>query len=84
MNTIHQDCFFYKGSSPCGYHKLKGVVCDGCSYYKPIKIRIVIVKLGELGDVLRTTLILPALSNKYPNLAVTWITKRSILLLWVV
>lgn len=58
MKTIHKDCFFYKGSSPCGYHKVKGVVCDGCSYYKPIKIRIVIVKLGELGDVLRTTSIL--------------------------
>jgi heptosyltransferase-2 len=37
--------------------------------------RIIIVKLDAVGDVLRTTSILPSLKEKYPDSAITWITK---------
>jgi len=36
--------------------------------------RVLIIKLDALGDVLRTTCILPALRKKYPRAQVTWIT----------
>jgi heptosyltransferase II len=36
--------------------------------------RIAILKTGALGDVLRTTSILPGLAARYPGLSVTWIT----------
>lgn len=39
-------------------------------------IEIVIVKLDAVGDVLRTTSILPSLKKKYSNSAITWITKK--------
>lgn len=38
-------------------------------------MKIAIIKLGALGDVVRTLSILPALKKKYPDSEVYWITK---------
>lgn len=38
--------------------------------------KILVIKLGALGDVIRTTPILSALKEKYPNSQVDWITKK--------
>ena len=35
---------------------------------------ILVIKTGALGDVLRTTSILPGLSARYPNLSIDWVT----------
>ena len=40
-------------------------------------MQIMIVKLGALGDVVRTTALLPALKQKFPSAEVTWITSPS-------
>lgn len=74
---IHTDCRYYKCAMPCKFHKLDGRLCDGCKDYEPIKFRILIVKLAAVGDVLRTTSILPALKKKYADAQITWITKSS-------
>ncbi len=39
--------------------------------------RILIIKLAAIGDVLRTTPILPVLKKKYPQSHITWITDKS-------
>ena len=39
-------------------------------------MKILIIKLGAIGDVLRTTSILPALKQKYPNSKIYWFTKK--------
>jgi ADP-heptose:LPS heptosyltransferase len=62
---------------PCVFHKKEGRLCDNCADYDPIRTRILIVKLAAIGDVLRTTSILPALKAKYPSAEITWITKAS-------
>ena len=41
-----------------------------------LAMRILIVKTGALGDVLRTTSILPGLHRRYPDCRVTWVTAR--------
>ncbi len=38
--------------------------------------QIIIIKLDAVGDVLRTTSILPSLKKKYPDSDITWITKE--------
>ncbi len=38
--------------------------------------KIIIVKLDAVGDVLRTTSILPSLKEKYVDSSITWITKK--------
>jgi len=72
---IKTDCKYYTGFKPCKFHKTDKRLCEGCDDYKQIKTRILIIKLDALGDVLRTTSILPALRNKYPDPHITWITK---------
>ena len=42
-------------------------------------MKILIIKLGALGDVLRTIPIAEALKKKYPNSEITWITKKNAL-----
>lgn len=41
---------------------------------RPALTRILIIKTGALGDVLRTTSILPGLHARHPGCAVTWVT----------
>ncbi|MDP2672996.1 MAG: glycosyltransferase family 9 protein, partial [Nanoarchaeota archaeon] len=41
--------------------------------------RIVIIKLGALGDVVRTLSVLPEIKEKYPNSEIFWITKPNAL-----
>jgi tetratricopeptide (TPR) repeat protein len=45
--------------------------------YDPIHERILIVKLGATGDVLRTTSCLPPLKARYPRSHITWVTRSS-------
>ena len=39
--------------------------------------KILVIKTGALGDVLRTTSILPGLQRRFPDLEVTWLTARA-------
>jgi ADP-heptose:LPS heptosyltransferase len=78
MNNQHEiawDCRFFVGDRPCTWHKRTGVHCT-CEYYEPIAERVLIIKLDAMGDVLRTTALLPALVSAHPRAAITWITRR--------
>jgi heptosyltransferase-2 len=68
------DCRFFKGDKPCKFHKEEGVHCDGCLHYQKIVKRILIIKLGAMGDVIRTTPLLTKLKELYPQAEITWIT----------
>jgi ADP-heptose:LPS heptosyltransferase len=74
---VNINCLHYLAYKPCTYHKMDKRLCEMCENYQKIKKRILIVKLDALGDVLRTTSILPALIKKYPDSSITWITKRN-------
>jgi len=39
-------------------------------------MNILIIKLGAIGDVIRTTSILPGLKEKYPDCKISWLTKK--------
>jgi ADP-heptose:LPS heptosyltransferase len=71
---IDVDCRFFLGDRPCNWHKREGVLCR-CKHYKRIEQRILIVKLDAMGDVLRTTALLPPLAQEHPESAITWITR---------
>ncbi|MCX5902559.1 MAG: hypothetical protein NTV89_03620 [Proteobacteria bacterium] len=73
---IHTDCRYFLGSKPCVPHKKYGAQCETCTSYEPVSLRILIVKLDSMGDVLRTTSVLPALREEHPACFITWITRR--------
>lgn len=68
------DCKHFLGDRPCVWHKTSGVLCT-CDHYQKIEQRLLMIKLDAMGDVLRTTALLPALAER-PGLAVTWITRK--------
>ncbi|MHA1988400.1 MAG: glycosyltransferase family 9 protein [Promethearchaeota archaeon] len=74
---LKKDCAHFYGDRPCDFHKNDGRKCDDCDEYNPIKYKILIIKLDAIGDVLRTTSILPAIKKKYPNSYITWCTRKS-------
>lgn len=67
---VKPDCVHYTGYKPCG----RAEDCDGCPDYKPPGPRVLIIKLGALGDVLRTTPLLTGLKAQLPGCEVTWLT----------
>jgi len=69
------DCKYFLGDRPCVWHKTSGVLCT-CDHYQKVEQRLLLVKLDAMGDVLRTTALLPALADAYPGLAITWITRK--------
>lgn len=68
------DCRFFLGDRPCVWHKREGAVCT-CDHYDALRDRLLIIKLDAMGDVLRTTALLPGLAQAHPGAGVTWITR---------
>ncbi len=68
--NLKLNCRWYQGYKPCKYKQL----CDGCTNFEAIGVRILIIKFGAMGDALRTTPILYALKRMYPSAQITWIT----------
>ena len=68
------DCHRFKGDVPCELNKLHGITCEDCEYYKSTLERILIIKHGRMGDVLRTTPLLRRLKKEYPKAEIWWIT----------
>ena len=75
-DKIAADCRFFSGEKPCVFHKEHGVKCGDCSYYSPVRGRILIIKMGAKGDVLRTTCILTGLKEKFPDSHITWVVEK--------
>lgn len=69
------DCKYFLGDRPCLWHKASGVLCT-CDHYQKVEQRLLIIKLDAMGDVLRTTALLPALADAHPGIAISWITRR--------
>ena len=80
FDEVKLDCFHFKGAIPCKPNKLYGVSCMNCSHYEKISTRILIIKLGALGDVIRSTPLLEPLRHKFPNAHITWLTLNPSLL----
>lgn len=74
---LRWDCSHFPGDRPCSFHKETGIVCEACPHYDPVKQKILVIKFDALGDVLRTTALLPALKKKYPEAHIVWLTKSN-------
>ncbi len=73
-SEIKFNCRHFKGDIPCQPNKKQNKLCRDCDMYDPVDIRILIIKLGAAGDVIRTTPLLIRLRQQYPHCHITWIT----------
>jgi ADP-heptose:LPS heptosyltransferase len=74
MESVKTDCRHYKGAIPCSPHKTAGVHCNDCTHYQQLGERLLIIKLGAIGDVIRTTPLLVRLRKELPSAEITWLT----------
>lgn len=72
---VRRDCLHFRGDIPCRPHKDEGVHCGDCPAYVRREGRILIIKLGAAGDVIRTTPLLVPLRRDYPRHRITWISQ---------
>ncbi len=66
---LNLDCRYFIGEKPCKYNRL----CDGCSHYSPFGTKILIIKLGAMGDVVRTTPLIDVIQRRFPAYHLTWL-----------
>lgn len=71
---VRRDCLHFRGDAPCIPHKENGVHCKGCPEFLLREGRILLIKLGAAGDVLRTTPLLHPLMKDHPRHRLTWLT----------
>ncbi len=74
INSIKYDCKHFKGAIPCAPNKSHNVDCENCNFYSAIGKRILIIKLGAMGDVIRTTPLVVKYKELYPDCHITWLT----------
>lgn len=77
---LYTDCTRFPLDRPCAYQKKENMRCGECPHYEKISVnktvRILIIKLGAMGDVLRTTFLLEGLKEKYPLSEICWIVSQ--------
>ncbi len=71
---LRDDCAHFNGYKPCRPHKETGVHCEFCASFQPETFRILVLKVGLAGEVLRCTPLLRRLRNLYPSAHITWVT----------
>ncbi len=74
MVKFKSDCRHFRGDVPCRQHKQYGVHCSDCGYYDKTEQKILIIKMGAIGDVIRTTPLLHRIRREMPGAAVWWLT----------
>jgi ADP-heptose:LPS heptosyltransferase len=71
---IAYKCRYFLGDRPCVWHKKEGCLCE-CEHYEPVHGSLLIIKLDAMGDVLRTTCLLPVIAKTWPDIRISWITR---------
>jgi heptosyltransferase-2 len=71
---IAYDCQYFLGDRPCVWHKKEACLCE-CAHYQPVQGSLLIIKLDAMGDVLRTTCLLPVIAKTWPGTRISWITR---------
>lgn len=73
MSLANTTCRYFNGYKPCG----KNSKCDQYCPHKQIPSQyILIVHLGAIGAVVRSTSLLKAIKRKFPNSHITWVTDK--------
>lgn len=74
LDVYKSDCRHFSGTVPCKPHKNFGYHCSNCPVYEKTSGLILIIKLGAIGDVIRTTPLIHKIKEIYPDKKIWWIT----------
>ncbi len=65
------DCRHFDGYRPCRHRRS----CVDCPHAEPVPAEVLLINLDAMGDVLRTTAVLPAIRRAWPGARLTWLTR---------
>jgi len=74
LSDVKFDCKYFRGAIPCKPNKEHAVQCSNCPYYDTWSKKILIIKLGAMGDVIRTTPLVVKYKELYGDVHFTWLT----------
>jgi heptosyltransferase-2 len=69
------DCIYFDGYKPCRPHKETQVHCNVCDKYQKNTFRILFIKTGAAGEVVRNTPLLRKIKELYPQAEIWWLTQ---------
>lgn len=70
---VQSKCRHFNGYKPCGLHD---ICSEACPRKDLIEHSVLVIHLGALGAVVRSTSLLESIHQKYPNAQVTWVTDK--------
>ncbi len=74
MTKWNTKCRFFNENYACDTLTAEGLKsCEQCKFASEYDKKILIIKLGALGDVVRTTPVLEAIKEKYPESVIYWL-----------
>ena len=78
ISDVKFDCRFFRGTIPCKPNKTEDVHCvddySDCKFYEKTEKNILIIKLGAIGDVIRTTPLFTRLKKENTTAKFFWLT----------
>ena len=76
---FNRNCKSFPGTFSCEIMTAESFKdCEGCPFYEPISKKILIIKLGAMGDVIRTTPLIGLIRKKYgSDIQITWLVNKS-------
>ena len=69
MSSYNFDCRHFNGYKPCRWDS----ECDGCEHYVPKGARVLVLRVTQLGNIVKSTPILHALHRRYDDPWITWL-----------
>ncbi|MFW5868159.1 MAG: glycosyltransferase family 9 protein [Armatimonadota bacterium] len=72
MHSYKYDCRLFSGYRPCPYD----CECEGCEHYLPKGPRVLVLRVTQLGNIVKSTPILHALHRRYDDPSITWVCSR--------
>ncbi len=69
MKQYKYDCRHFNGYKPCPWDS----ECEQCEHYVPKGTRVLVLRVTQLGNIVKSTPILHALHRRYDDPSITWV-----------
>jgi ADP-heptose:LPS heptosyltransferase len=73
LTDLRPECIHFTGYRPCRYDSQ----CQGCEHFVAAGPDILILKLYQLGNIVKSTPVLRALQRQYPGCRISWMASPS-------
>lgn len=73
LQQLRADCVHFTGYRPCH----RGCECPGCPDFAAVGPNVLVLKLYQLGNIVKSTPVLHALRKRHPDCRITWMASSA-------